>query len=91
VATHDDRHRRDQEPARRRGDDARSRKPEILADAAYHIFHKPNSFTGNFLIDDTFLAGEGIPTSTNIASTPASRCRWISLCPTPCRRPKASA
>jgi citronellol/citronellal dehydrogenase len=36
-----------------------SRKPEILADAAYRIFQKPNSFTGRFLIDDTFLAGEG--------------------------------
>jgi citronellol/citronellal dehydrogenase len=39
----------------------RSRKPEILADAAYAIFNKPaKSFTGNFLIDDTFLAGEGV-------------------------------
>jgi citronellol/citronellal dehydrogenase len=38
-----------------------SRRPEIMADAAYLIFHKPaRSFTGNFLIDDSFLAGEGI-------------------------------
>lgn len=37
-----------------------SRKPEILAEAAYRIFHKPKSFTGNFLIDDTFLASEGV-------------------------------
>ena len=37
-----------------------SRKPEILAEAAYRVFHKPKSFTGNFLIDDTFLAGEGV-------------------------------
>src|SRR3954454_12818632 len=37
----------------------RSRTPQILADAAYAIFSKPTSFTGNFLIDDTFLAGEG--------------------------------
>jgi citronellol/citronellal dehydrogenase len=38
-----------------------SRKPEILADAAYLIFQKPSrDFTGNFLIDDTFLASEGI-------------------------------
>jgi citronellol/citronellal dehydrogenase len=37
-----------------------SRTPEILADAAYAIFHKPKSFTGNFLLDDTFLAGEGV-------------------------------
>jgi citronellol/citronellal dehydrogenase len=38
----------------------RSRKPEILAEAAYRIFHKPADFTGNFLIDDTFLAAEGV-------------------------------
>ena len=36
------------------------RTPEILADAAYHIFHKPVTFSGNFLIDDTFLAGNGV-------------------------------
>jgi citronellol/citronellal dehydrogenase len=39
----------------------RSRNPDILADAAYRIFLKPaRSFSGNFLIDDTFLAGEGV-------------------------------
>ena len=33
-----------------------SRKPEILADAAHLIFSQPSkSFTGRFLIDDTFL------------------------------------
>src|SRR5262245_5312722 len=37
-----------------------SRKPEIIADAAALIFAKPQSFTGNFLIDDTFMAGEGV-------------------------------
>ena len=38
-----------------------SRTPAIMADAAYFVFHKPaRSFTGNFLIDDTFLASEGI-------------------------------
>jgi len=38
-----------------------SRTPEIMADAAYAIFHKPaKTFTGHFLIDDTFLAGEGV-------------------------------
>ena len=37
-----------------------SRKPEILADAAQRIFAKPVGFSGNFLIDDTFLAGEGV-------------------------------
>jgi citronellol/citronellal dehydrogenase len=40
---------------------AMSRKPEIMADAAYLIFQKPaKTFTGNFLIDDTFLASEGV-------------------------------
>jgi citronellol/citronellal dehydrogenase len=39
---------------------ARSRKPEILAEAACRIFTKPKTFTGQFLIDDTFLAGEGV-------------------------------
>jgi citronellol/citronellal dehydrogenase len=39
----------------------RCRKPEIMADAAYAIFNKPGrDFTGNFLIDDTFLYGEGV-------------------------------
>jgi citronellol/citronellal dehydrogenase len=40
---------------------AKSRTPDILADAAYAIFLKPaKSFTGQFLIDDTFLAREGV-------------------------------
>jgi citronellol/citronellal dehydrogenase len=38
-----------------------SRTPDILADAAYLIFQKPSrTFTGRFLIDDSFLASEGI-------------------------------
>jgi len=38
-----------------------SRTPEILADAAYTVFTKPSrEFTGNFLIDDTFLAANGV-------------------------------
>src|SRR5690606_22469005 len=33
-----------------------SRKPDILADAAHLVFSQPaRSFTGNFLIDDSFL------------------------------------
>ena len=37
------------------------RTPEILADAAYLVFNKPaKSFTGNFLIDDSFLAENGV-------------------------------
>ena len=38
-----------------------ARKPEIMADAAYAIFAKPaRGFTGNFLIDDTFMAENGV-------------------------------
>jgi citronellol/citronellal dehydrogenase len=38
-----------------------SRTPEIMADAAYLIFQKrAKTFTGRFLIDDTFLASEGV-------------------------------
>jgi citronellol/citronellal dehydrogenase len=37
------------------------RTPEIMADAAHAIFQKPSrAFTGQFLIDDTFLYGEGV-------------------------------
>jgi citronellol/citronellal dehydrogenase len=39
----------------------RSRRPEILAEAACRIFAKPaRTFSGQFLIDDTFLAAEGV-------------------------------
>src|SRR5512146_2546348 len=37
------------------------RTPAILADAAYLVFNKrARDFTGNFLIDDTFLAENGV-------------------------------
>ena len=40
---------------------ARGRKPEIVADAAYAIFTKPaRQFTGRFVIDDSFLAENGV-------------------------------
>jgi citronellol/citronellal dehydrogenase len=37
-----------------------SRKTDILAECAWRIFQKDVGFTGNFLIDDIFLAGEGV-------------------------------
>jgi citronellol/citronellal dehydrogenase len=49
---------------------SRSRTPEILADAAYAIFHKPKAFTGHFLIDDTFLAAEGVTDFDKYRSDP---------------------
>ncbi|MGC2134307.1 MAG: NAD(P)-dependent oxidoreductase [Xanthobacteraceae bacterium] len=40
---------------------ARGRKPDIVADAAYAIFVKPSrQFTGRFVIDDSFLAENGV-------------------------------
>jgi citronellol/citronellal dehydrogenase len=39
----------------------RSRTPDIVADAAHAVFEKPaKSFSGNFLIDDSVLAAEGV-------------------------------
>ena len=39
----------------------RCRTPDILADAAYVVFNKPaRDFSGRFLIDDTFLAENGV-------------------------------
>jgi citronellol/citronellal dehydrogenase len=38
----------------------RSRSPDIVAEAACRIFAKPGSFSGHFLIDDSFLAAEGV-------------------------------
>jgi citronellol/citronellal dehydrogenase len=39
---------------------AHCRKPEIVADAAWHVFNRPKSFSGNFLIDDSFLFENGV-------------------------------
>ena len=37
------------------------RKPDILAETAYRVMLKPAAgFTGNFLIDDSFLVSEGV-------------------------------
>jgi len=52
----------------------RARKPEIMADAAYSIFSKPaREFTGRFLIDDSFLAENGIRDFTNYAVDPTQQ------------------
>lgn len=48
-----------------------SRSPQIMADAAYAIFTKSAaSFTGNFLIDDTFLTSEGVTNFEKYAMEP---------------------
>ncbi|HMK71078.1 MAG TPA: NAD(P)-dependent oxidoreductase [Xanthobacteraceae bacterium] len=52
----------------------RSRKPEIMADAAYAIFNKPSrEFTGRFLIDDTFLAENGVTDFEKYRADPTQR------------------
>lgn len=51
----------------------RSRKPEIMADAAYAIFCRPaRSFTGNFVIDDDVLVEEGVRDFSPYANDPSS-------------------
>ena len=49
------------------------RTPEIMADAAHAIFEKDaRSFSGNFLIDDTFLYGEGVRDFDQYAVDPSA-------------------
>jgi citronellol/citronellal dehydrogenase len=50
-----------------------SRKPEIMADAAFAILTRPSrELTGKFLIDDEVLAGEGKTDLTEYAVDPAA-------------------
>ncbi|KAF6327440.1 hydroxysteroid dehydrogenase like 2 [Rhinolophus ferrumequinum] len=42
------------------GVESQCRKVDIIADAAYSIFKRPKSFTGNFIIDENILKEEGI-------------------------------
>lgn len=49
----------------------RSRKPEIMGDAAYIIFNRPSrDFTGNFCIDDEVLESAGITDLSEYAVDP---------------------
>src|SRR6204780_617436 len=48
--------------------------PDIVADPAYAVFAKPSrGFTGRFLIDDTFLAQEGVTDFARYRVDPAQR------------------
>lgn len=49
---------------------SKCRKPEILGEAAYRIVTKPVDFTGNFLIDDSFLIDEGMTDLDQYSVTP---------------------
>ncbi|XP_055283570.1 hydroxysteroid dehydrogenase-like protein 2 [Moschus berezovskii] len=52
------------------GIESQCRKVDIIADAAYCIFKKPKSFTGNFIIDENILKEEGIKNFDVYAITP---------------------
>ncbi len=50
----------------------RSRKPEIMADAAHHILTRPSrDFTGNFCIDDDVLRSAGVTDLDEYAVDPS--------------------
>ncbi len=51
-----------------------SRKPEIVADAAYYILQRPSSeCTGNTFIDEEVLATEGITDLSKYAVEPGGK------------------
>jgi citronellol/citronellal dehydrogenase len=52
----------------------RSRKPEIVADAAYYILQRPAAeSTGNFFIDEDILMQQGITDFTHYAVNPSQK------------------
>jgi citronellol/citronellal dehydrogenase len=52
---------------------ARSRKPEIMSDAAHHILTRPSrEFTGQFCIDDDVLRAAGVRDFDQYACTPGA-------------------
>ncbi len=55
-------------------DTAACRTPEILADAAYAIFHRDSKeCTGNFFVDDEVLASEGITDLEKYSVVPGTK------------------
>jgi citronellol/citronellal dehydrogenase len=52
----------------------RSRKPEIVADAAFHILQRPSQeCTGNFFIDEDILQKAGVTDFEKYAVTPGAK------------------
>jgi citronellol/citronellal dehydrogenase len=52
----------------------RSRKPEIVADAAYYILQRPAAeCTGNFFIDEDILVQQGVTDFTHYAVNPSQK------------------
>ena len=58
------------------GIESQCRKVDIIADAAYCIFKKPKSFTGNFIIDENILKEEGIKNFDVYAIAPGNAFRF---------------
>ena len=56
------------------GDDLirHSRKPEIVADAAFHILNQPSTITGNFYIDEDVLRQNHIDNFDQYAVAPGA-------------------
>jgi citronellol/citronellal dehydrogenase len=51
-----------------------SRKPEIMADAAYVIFNRPaREHTGNFYVDDEVLKSAGVTDLDKYAVDPSQK------------------
>ncbi len=79
------------------GGEARAHEPHarIVADAAHLVFAQPAArFTGNFLIDDSFLHETGGVTDFAPLQRRTRYCRWrrISSCRmSPCRRRASSS
>jgi hypothetical protein len=60
-----------------------SRKPEIMADAAYAIFCRDaKTFTGNFAVDDKILEEEGITNLDQYAVDPGKGISYNIVCGT---------
>ena len=49
-----------------------SRKPEIMADAAWHVLTRPVDYTGQFLIDDEVLTAAGVEDLDAYAVSPGT-------------------
>lgn len=57
-----------------------SRKPEIVADAAYAILIKDSkTVTGNFFIDDEVLVSEGVTNLKQYACNPGMYLRFLRI------------
>lgn len=66
---------------------AASRKPSVLADAAYAILTKPSrTFTGNFCIDEKLLRQEGVTDFEQYSCVPGSKLRPDFFIPDECLR-----